>query len=644
VELTSFDVFDTLLTRRVGDPHAVFLLLGDQLSRERVVACTPEVFARARVHAEAVLAADGHQPPLAEIHRELTRALGLPGECVDRLVAAEQALEERLVVPVPGAVTRVERARGEGRVAFVSDMYLPTAFVTSLLDRHGLRRDGELVLVSGDVRASKAAGDLFDVLCARTGTTPDRVVHVGDHPDGDLRRPRERGLATRPLTDARLNRYEAILEDFRWPTAGASSLLAGASRLARLEQGALDPRERAIVDVTAGVVGPFLVGYVLWVLHRASELGVERLHFVARDGEVLLDLARALAPAAGVDLDLRYLHGSRHAWACAGLDPHRPEQALAASRVPDDDSLAAVLDRCGVDPGRWGADATLLPPAALDAALERLRRDPAFLHAVGDGVAARQERLDRYLRQQGLYDDVADGVVDVGWYGRSLDGLARRLRRERLDGPVGFYIGLHPRGEITQRRECWLYDGMWSSSGPTGLPSMHEPMIETFCSGRHGQVIDYRIDGGRTVPVLHEERNELAERWGLDLVRATVTDFAHHVAAGSTLADLRTDLRAPAVAVFRAFHQTPTRAEAQIWGDFPFERTTDGGGRERLARPRTLVGEVRARRPGAPLATGWWQGEMASASRPWRAAYRSASGTRRGVRGVARRLDDWRRR
>jgi hypothetical protein len=51
-KLASFDVFDTVLTRVVGSPRTLFLLLGKRLAGLSIIDCTPETFTRARINAE----------------------------------------------------------------------------------------------------------------------------------------------------------------------------------------------------------------------------------------------------------------------------------------------------------------------------------------------------------------------------------------------------------------------------------------------------------------------------------------------------------------------------------------------------------------------------------------------------------------
>lgn len=73
------DVFDRGLTRSVGDPAAVFILLGRQARLQKLCHPDPHVLARSRAETERRLRLPfGRQPPLAEVHAELARNLGVP--------------------------------------------------------------------------------------------------------------------------------------------------------------------------------------------------------------------------------------------------------------------------------------------------------------------------------------------------------------------------------------------------------------------------------------------------------------------------------------------------------------------------------------------------------------------------------------
>src|SRR6476661_1898617 len=52
--LVTFDVFDTVVTRCVGEPTSAFLLLGRLLHNQGLLSCSPQDFAQARTTTEIV--------------------------------------------------------------------------------------------------------------------------------------------------------------------------------------------------------------------------------------------------------------------------------------------------------------------------------------------------------------------------------------------------------------------------------------------------------------------------------------------------------------------------------------------------------------------------------------------------------------
>ena len=107
-------------------------------------------------------------------------------------------------------------------------------------------------------------------------------------------------------------RYARLLDGA--DAADLGRRLAAAATAAGAEHRLEDPHLRAVDEVGRWVAAPLLVPYVLWLLCDARARGLKRLYFVARDGQVLLAIARRLAPRVGFDGELRYLYGSRRSW------------------------------------------------------------------------------------------------------------------------------------------------------------------------------------------------------------------------------------------------------------------------------------------------------------------------------------------
>src|SRR5215469_9938574 len=91
-------------------------------------------------------------------------------------------------------------------------------------------------------------------------------------------------------------------------------LLAGCSRLARLDGAGKTAQHQRLREIAAHTAGPFLSGFVLWVLQTAKAKGLKRLYFISRDGFILLKVAKELARSVDPSIELRYLYGSRQSW------------------------------------------------------------------------------------------------------------------------------------------------------------------------------------------------------------------------------------------------------------------------------------------------------------------------------------------
>lgn len=642
-------MFDTLLTRAVGDPQAVFLLLGRWLSRHGALSCSPEGFARARVTAESVArqATPRREVSLDEIYRELACSLELSAEQALSARTAELEIESRLSRPVgaTAATVRATAANG-GRVIALSDMYLPPRFIEALLAQAGLADAVSRLYVSSELGATKADGGLYPLVIRREGARPSELRHHGDNEFSDVRNARRAGVVAVSEGAASLNRYETALEAHRWETQGLSSVFAGASRLARLAVDADSPHEVSVRDVAAGVAGPTLTAYVLWVLRTAHREGRRRLYFMSRDGQVLWEIARRLGPKLGLDLELRYLYGSRKVFQLAAIT----EGTLAASDWAYDGmfhaSVRDVLKRLDVPVRdalpileRYGLDASSQPHSDEEGERDRIRSllaDPDMEALVIPGAQRARAMLWRYLQQEGLDETEHAAIVDTGWMGRQQRSLAEILASKGVDSPRVFLFGhdssnssWHAPDVIT----AYMYDACTEMGWTEGIPQPWG-IIEVFCVGDHGRLLGYRDSDGRIEPDIENADNVDAQEWGLGLFRTTVLAFVEALVLEDDLVDVGADLRGAVVEVCREFWLSPTAAEAQAWGGFVYEDDPVGLSRGVLASAyglRDIVDGIRRRQVDHERRV--WRGGSLQMSGPvTRLAYRVGSDGKKVLR------------
>jgi len=636
-QVRSFDVFDTVLTRRVGDPEVVISLLAHRVAPYDG---PPVAFAAARLRCERDLTRQlGRHATLLEIHQAVAVALNEPVERAADWARTEEALERELSVALPGVVEQVAEARTDAdQVIFVSDTPHRAAFLRELLERAGLATPDDLVTTSSSGPHSKSKGGLFRAVAQEVAQEVGEAdfVHVGDNRHGDVATARLEGWQGTWAPEGKLDRYETLLEKHAQETDHLTSWLAGASRLARLEAQAAGVA-KPIAEVSAGAFAPMLVGYALWVVGQARARGIERLYYVARDGAVMLEAARHVIGALAPDLELRYLHGSRQPWIFGAsatsevilsrwVAPRRdftPRTALARVHLTAEEAHQLTGDPL-TDPARQdvalGADER-------DEIAALLQREPlvSLVRARADEVAG---RTIAYLRQEGLFDGVPSALVDAGWEGRTAAAFDHLVRRGGGDQVDHLVIGMlpstaDPRTEDGVRMTPWLFDLQRRPGSGLGFQAPNL-LVEMLCAGTEGRTLGYEQVDGRSRPVLAASSNDPVLEWGLPQMQAVAVRVAElaapHLAASAVHVDSR-----PAVAqVLRTFWTDPTTAEARAWGAFPWEeeiwppfvpvaqRLTTRDVLQRLGR-----GDRRIRRTNS-----WRAGSAEVSGQPWKAMLR----------------------
>lgn len=160
---------------------------------------------------------------------------------------------------------------------------------------------------------TKKTGSLFDFCLKEQGLSPKQLNHMGDNVISDVLVPKRSGINTCQYTNTQLTRYEKKIAEHTSLPLKLRSLLSGSCRLNRLNSPYTDPHQLVIWQTASDVMGPVLFSFVYWCLVEAKKRNIERLYFIARDGQILHKIAILICKAWGYEIDCRYLYGSRQA-------------------------------------------------------------------------------------------------------------------------------------------------------------------------------------------------------------------------------------------------------------------------------------------------------------------------------------------
>ena len=454
VGLIVFDIFDTLLTRPLIDPEQIKAVVARNAGAELGAA-----YLRFRREAEQLARERaGRDVGLSDIMPELARLAGLDDASVARLQDLEIDAEIASVKARPDAQALFDHALAYGkRVLLASDMFLPVASIETMLRRNGF--DGwHGLYVSSDIGVRKDSGKLYEVILRDESLKPQQAIMVGDNEHSDLQVPGDQGWrfmhVLRPVELARsFNRLAPLIEDVECgddPDAHLGLGLVVRGMFGKLhyadsfDAASMMPKPDGR-SIGYAIAGPLLFAFSQWLIDQARSAGVDRLYFLAREGQFLqMAYDRVAANVADAPRSA-YLVVSRRALNVPAIKTLDDAMAIAGSHYrpgPLEDFLQerfglAMNDelwRLLTDKGvcQQGCHVEVSPagmgklPKVLEVVL------PAIL-AQG---AAERPPLNAYLARMGLGDDGHHAVVDVGFSGTIQRGLNSLLG----GGIDGFYM------------------------------------------------------------------------------------------------------------------------------------------------------------------------------------------------------------
>ncbi|HND61251.1 MAG TPA: hypothetical protein PLB90_07195 [Opitutaceae bacterium] len=616
----SFDVFDTVVTRDFAHPRDLFVHVGALLRAEGVSALAPEAYAATRWQAE--LTARRESPAvevtLDEILAVLARALRWDASAIARAREVELDTEARHLHAVPRAQPLLAAARqSAGPLLFLSDMYLPSAVLGAWLERERVMQPGDRLFISGEIRANKSSGRMYEQVRTTAGIAYDGWHHTGDHPFADVAKPRELGLTATHFTDVHLTARERQARATRGEFAPPwRSLLAGAMRRARLDRVPANDREAVLWETGTAVAGPLFHGFVRWTLAEAERRGLKRLYFLARDGQIFWRIAQQLQAGRPAAVECRYLYASRLVF--AGPVELGSPAALRWLAAPTGHfhSLRQALLQLGLDE-TWGRAhlpeslAQLDPDANLEPATREALADwllePGRRQLLNDAVAARSARARAYLESEGLRAGEPVGLVDAGWLGSIQRNLEQVLGEPGRPAPLtGFYLGLMPPADPRPAGEMLGFANRFAPI-PLVREESHKVLIELMAQSDHGQVLNFRETHGRWEPVLNSVGPvNLGE---IRLFQDAILAFARHAEeTADTAAAPAEDYARAVIGLYRDFHDRPTAREVRVFGFLPHADQLFEQRHATLCADFTTGGLLRALRDYRLRPPHWWVG------------------------------------
>ncbi len=542
--LVSFDIFDTIITRKVRTPRGIFALMQEALVRGYAAKLPFYVinnFYQLRIWAEeqarsAIINDECQDVTLDEIYECFGRMTQITGEQINAVKQLEIDTELANVLPITSNIDLLKKFVDEGNeVVLISFMYLPETIIRKMLISVDECLADIKIYISSEYRKSKNSGDLFRFVGDTLKQPYSEWTHYGDNEYSDVCVPSSLGINTVKVsfaTDVMWNKI--MLDDLK--SNPAAQLLMGAGYRAIQNQ---SDNNRLSYQVGASIVGPLFYPYVLWILNSSLSKGIRTLFFVARDGYLLKLIADNIITSRHLPIKTKYIYGSRKAWRLPSVTEddfdirsfikwNYPRLITSYSKLADIFELD-IDELQKIFPFKFDEN-TMIGNDIKQYIFEILYSEQSKMASY---ICAKQkdkrERAIEYLRQETSELSTEHcAFVELIGSGSTQKCLSKLVNGWNHNPIETFYYRLDDHREYSGN----INYSFFSNKLPFGN------IIEVLCGANHGQTLDYCLEPeGKWIPVFGHDEGEHLDAYGFCEYRRGLENFLPEIMTVDSIFD-----------------------------------------------------------------------------------------------------------
>jgi|GEM_PF-3313454 predicted HAD superfamily hydrolase len=374
VKLYSFDLFDTLVTRKVKKPDLIFEVIQGSEIHYRNFIFRKIGFRKLRIFGERVarrISKNKEEIDIFDIYRVMRFFIRNPAEVLKREISTE--LE--FIVPIENNVVEFNNINKKYKCCITSDMYLPRSVIEKIIKKNvGLCE----FFVSSNLDATKHCGSLYEYISNFYNLKLFEIKHFGDNVHADYDVPKKMGAYAQVIDGFNVNEYSGDLFD-------------------------VFKRENKNIYEKIGyeLVGPSALAFAKFIGEDAIKRGVKKVVFTARDCYLIKDIFEKLYP----EIKTYYIRVSRRALYVPAFFIDKNYEKFFEGGI----NAREFFTRLGIE-----------SPVELEELNPRNNKELfiRYLKSIDFESYAKDEyeTLNLYLRDNGFdnYDEKI-GFVDLGW-------------------------------------------------------------------------------------------------------------------------------------------------------------------------------------------------------------------------------------
>lgn len=572
-ELFSFDIFDTLVTRKVAHPFFVFRRIQEHLQEtdyQTIPLFIRENFYQLRIHAEELarfhnMRHDIEEVCLKEIYQALALCKELSDEQIEQLCELEVETEKELIVPNQDFIDVLKSYMDAGkRCILISDMYLSERSIRNILCEIDKKLFSQIpIYVSSEIGYRKTSGKIYLEVATLEKITYSQWVHIGDNERQDVDVPKRYGITCFHAENVK----KEVIKPEELCGYGVGYQKENLERAILNTLKHCDYANQNAYEIGVRIGGPILYGYVEWLLKECLDKKIRTLYFIARDGYLPKKVADVIICEKNLPIQTKYIYGSRRVWRYQSLTKnHFNLREIVwwsyVYRVHTSADLAQILNLSFEELKPYLPYASQEKDAFMDMhiayeVVKQLEMSKEFRNMFLDKMRSERDLAVQYLKQE-INCDEKFAFVDISGGGLTQRCLWQIMREFYQDAILTFFFKLD---RVPKDEKCKYQ---------VYFPSMIENnlVVEMICHAPHGQTIGYRKSGGKIEAVLDCFENHYLMEHGFGAFEKGILNFSDCMTKGKTVLNLNIIKE-----VLCAVLKEPSEQVLQYFATFPNNET-----------------------------------------------------------------------
>lgn len=195
-DVISFDIFDTLITRKIYEPDDLFLLMNEKLKNPFFFKQRKEAEQRAREKLQKDVNLD-------EIYEYYQKINNISKKECEKIQNLEEALELKFTTPRIEMRNLVEELHQKKKMLIIiSDMYLKKETILDMLKQCGYQINFfEAIYISNEENKRKDTKEIWPYI--KKQYEKKSIIHIGDNNHSDVISPKEFGIHTKKVKSSK---------------------------------------------------------------------------------------------------------------------------------------------------------------------------------------------------------------------------------------------------------------------------------------------------------------------------------------------------------------------------------------------------------------------------------------------------------